>query len=1198
MLNGEYIKNRKWIISIFTTWLLICTGFACLNIMPIEVRAAGPTNVSGIITKNTTWTEANSPYIVKGQVLVDENTTLTIKPGVRIEFDWKYQFIVEGTLIAKGTKDKMITFTISQSNTKGEWASLSLSANPRNSSIIEYCKFQNTDTGVRLMNKFPHSLPIFRKNIIEDSGGLDIFYEYYNYYAKNYITDQITNNSFIRCSNGIEFFPQKDNYTTILQNNYTLLIENNYFRANIGINIEEKGINTVVRNNVFFGCDRGIYSDTHSSGTIKNTLIAINNTIAFGRVGFEISHWDDQISMWDEEIILKNNTFAYNEYGLFLAPGNVKEIKNNNIFNNSVFNVYHNSPKKYGDFDLRYNWWGTINETEINETIHDYYNNWNIGKVIYKPYLTKPSQYAPDPKQVLGPVANAGLDQNTTVNQIVYFNGSKSYDPYGDHIYYYWDFGDGNFSNNIYDYFTSHKYSKPGNYTVTLTVTDGFFNDTDTCVIRVINRAPIANVGPNQNVTVNQTVYFNGSNSQDPDGDDLKFKWNFGDGTSTGWLTQSNTTHLYTKAGNYTVTLTVSDGSLIDTDTCMVRVKGLIMINNAPVAEAGANQSVIVNQTVYLNGGGSYDPDNDKLTYKWNFGDGTSTDWLSNNKTTHSYTLPGNYTVTLNVSDGSLTDTDTCIIRVFRVGGLSAPEIKTIPDLNIHWSEEGYGYDFSYFVSDPDNDRSELTIWIGSGKEEEDARFEIDKTNNMRIIFKFPFSSAGKTYPLTLNIMDPSNLYSFKLFKVTVIVDNWPVEQIKPIPDFTFLEDGQLENAFDLWDYFIDIDGGTSFEVLDDLGHHIKAEVDENNYIDLSSDEENWNTGDGTVEMVIVAKDIMPVQNVYAIVEVTVSPINDPPIIDEIPNMTMRVHEEIVLDLNKYIKDIDTPFNNLTINLENVIHYTKEDNLLIITINEKGRHEVTLLVSDEEFTVTKEFIISVTDEDNGQKPQDVFDTDGDGIPDAWEKLYGLDPEDSSDASLDYDSDLLTNLMEYLLGTNPKNNDTDNDNVLDGTDAFPTDPAASVDSDGDNYPDNWNPGKSEKDSTTGLKLDAFPNDPDKYKKEISRDYNFEIILIILVIIILVTIASTKLLLTRSKRQREAKTFPDDDILRIVRHKILHGEPLDELDCSYAEIEEMLEKNMREGKITKETYDFIKNKILCVKEPQLSQNLGTGIEEGKT
>ncbi len=54
-------------------------------------------------------------------------------------------------------------------------------------------------------------------------------------------------------------------------------------------------------------------------------------------------------------------------------------------------------------------------------------------------------------------------------------------------------------------------------------------------------------------------------------------------------------------------------------------------------------------------------------------------------------------------------------------------------------------------------------------------------------------------------------------------------------------------------------------------------------------------------------------------------------------------------------------------------------------------------------------------------------------------------------------------------------DSDNDLVLNEDDAFPLDAAASTDSDNDGYPDAWNSGYGESDSTTGLLLDAYPTD---------------------------------------------------------------------------------------------------------------------------
>ena len=55
-------------------------------------------------------------------------------------------------------------------------------------------------------------------------------------------------------------------------------------------------------------------------------------------------------------------------------------------------------------------------------------------------------------------------------------------------------------------------------------------------------------------------------------------------------------------------------------------------------------------------------------------------------------------------------------------------------------------------------------------------------------------------------------------------------------------------------------------------------------------------------------------------------------------------------------------------------------------------------------------------------------------------------------------------------------DGDNDGIIDSVDDFPVDPAASLDSDNDGYPDCWNTGYTQNDSTTGLSLDLHPFDP--------------------------------------------------------------------------------------------------------------------------
>jgi hypothetical protein len=81
------------------------------------------------------------------------------------------------------------------------------------------------------------------------------------------------------------------------------------------------------------------------------------------------------------------------------------------------------------------------------------------------------------------------------------------------------------------------------------------------------------------------------------------------------------------------------------------------------------------------------------------------------------------------------------------------------------------------------------------------------------------------------------------------------------------------------------------------------------------------------------------------------------------------------------------------------------------------------------------------------------DADDDGAPDWWESLYGFDPEDPADAALDPDSDGLSNLAEFLAGTNPLLADSDGDGMPDGwelangLDASTDDAALDADGDG-------------------------------------------------------------------------------------------------------------------------------------------------------
>jgi PKD repeat protein len=137
-------------------------------------------------------------------------------------------------------------------------------------------------------------------------------------------------------------------------------------------------------------------------------------------------------------------------------------------------------------------------------------------------------------------------------------SSSGTVDPNaGDVLTYLWNFGDGTATSTSTN--PSHTYALQGTYTVTLTVTDGWGKAT-TVTHPVTMTEPANNAVPTvawTNSCAALVCSFNSSGTVDPNGDQLRYAWNFGDGTSSSSASPSKT---YAAGGSYTVTLTVTDG--------------------------------------------------------------------------------------------------------------------------------------------------------------------------------------------------------------------------------------------------------------------------------------------------------------------------------------------------------------------------------------------------------------------------------------------------------------------------------------------------------------------------------------------------------------------------------------------------------------------------------------------------------------
>jgi hypothetical protein len=84
-------------------------------------RSSGPTHVAArTYSTNTTWTLANSPYVIDGTVTVAAGATLTIEPGVVVKLNGQTRAInVYGSLKAVGTAADRIVFTSIQDDSVG-----------------------------------------------------------------------------------------------------------------------------------------------------------------------------------------------------------------------------------------------------------------------------------------------------------------------------------------------------------------------------------------------------------------------------------------------------------------------------------------------------------------------------------------------------------------------------------------------------------------------------------------------------------------------------------------------------------------------------------------------------------------------------------------------------------------------------------------------------------------------------------------------------------------------------------------------------------------------------------------------------------------------------------------------------------------------------------------------------------------------
>ena len=96
-----------------------------------EIYHEGPTGttISGIITTDTTWTAAGSPYLLEDHVTVNTGVTLTIEPGVVLQqTGTTHTLTIKGHMEAIGTEAAPIIFTPTDDSGPEQWRGIAFDA--------------------------------------------------------------------------------------------------------------------------------------------------------------------------------------------------------------------------------------------------------------------------------------------------------------------------------------------------------------------------------------------------------------------------------------------------------------------------------------------------------------------------------------------------------------------------------------------------------------------------------------------------------------------------------------------------------------------------------------------------------------------------------------------------------------------------------------------------------------------------------------------------------------------------------------------------------------------------------------------------------------------------------------------------------------------------------------------------------------
>jgi len=295
------------------------------------------TQVGGHISTNSTWSAANSPYLVVNSILIDTGAVLTIEPGVTVKFKSDLAMVVNGTLIAQGTAAKPILMTAQDGPIAGKWgyllfnnlsndATFDAGGNYIAGSILQYVtvEYSGGADGVDGTIRLDSAAPFIDHCTIQNNSDNGI--KVVNNGSPRLTNNLITKNEAGTSDHGSGIYVEGSGSVII---SYNTISDNKTATYGGGIYLKDAvatiNDNTISRN-VASSQGGGIYATTQR-GKISNNLIEENSAVYGG--GVWVTGVSGNLFTVERNIIKNNNSTSYG--GMYASYGNVTK---NTVYGN------------------------------------------------------------------------------------------------------------------------------------------------------------------------------------------------------------------------------------------------------------------------------------------------------------------------------------------------------------------------------------------------------------------------------------------------------------------------------------------------------------------------------------------------------------------------------------------------------------------------------------------------------------------------------------------------------------------------------------------------------------------------------------------------------------------------------------------------------------------------------------------------